>query len=111
MASISGVEVKDVLKVERVGVHSHIRGLGLSHNLEPSPVGDGMVGQVPARRAAGLIVKMIQVRYLKFSRSDLFIRYCCSLGRQNCWSCCTNSWECRNWQNGSGDGYIKSRCL
>ena len=61
MATIGGVEVRDILKVERVGVHSHIRGLGLSQNLDPSPVGDGMVGQLPARRAAGLIVKMIQV--------------------------------------------------
>ncbi|CAI4221586.1 unnamed protein product [Auanema sp. JU1783] len=60
MATIGDVEIKDVLKVERIGVHSHIRGLGLSSNLDPSPNGDGMVGQQAARRAAGLIVKMIQ---------------------------------------------------
>ena len=62
MASIGGVEVRDILKVERVGVHSHIRGLGLAQNLDPASVGDGMVGQLPARRAAGLIVKMIEVQ-------------------------------------------------
>ncbi|GMR32469.1 hypothetical protein PMAYCL1PPCAC_02664 [Pristionchus mayeri] len=60
MATIGGLAVKDVLKVERIGTHSHIRGLGLSQTLEPSPVGDGMVGQSDARRAAGLIVKMIK---------------------------------------------------
>lgn len=63
MATIGGVEVRDVLKVERVGVHSHIRGLGLSNNLDAADVGDGMVGQLSARRAAGLIVKMIQVYF------------------------------------------------
>ncbi|MFH4979229.1 hypothetical protein AB6A40_005938 [Gnathostoma spinigerum] len=57
---IDGIEVHDVLKMERIGAHSHIRGLGLSPNLEPSRVADGMVGQMKARKAAGLIVKMIQ---------------------------------------------------
>jgi RuvB-like protein 2 len=61
MATIDGIEVRDVLKIERVGVHSHIRGLGLSNNLEPSKIAEGMVGQMQARRAAGLIVKMVQV--------------------------------------------------
>ena len=61
MASIGGIITRDVLKVERIGTHSHIRGLGLSDTLEPANVGDGMVGQAPARRAAGLIVKMIKV--------------------------------------------------
>ncbi|GMT32995.1 hypothetical protein PFISCL1PPCAC_24292, partial [Pristionchus fissidentatus] len=60
MATIGGLAVKDVLKVERIGTHSHIRGLGLSQTLEPATVGDGMVGQHAARRAAGLIVKMIK---------------------------------------------------
>jgi DNA helicase TIP49 (TBP-interacting protein) len=44
-----------------LGAHSHIRGLGLKENLEPMPVGEGMVGQEQARRAAGLIVRMIKV--------------------------------------------------
>ena len=61
MATIDVGEVKDVLKVERVGLHSHIVGLGLSNTLEAMPVAEGMVGQLPARRAAGLVVKMVKV--------------------------------------------------
>eukprot|EP00960_Hanusia_phi_P045810 757440-Hanusia_phi.AAC.1 len=38
------------------GAHSHIRGLGLDDTLEAR----GMVGQLQARRAAGVILKMIQ---------------------------------------------------
>lgn len=64
MATISGIEVRNVVKVERVGLHSHIKGLGLTDNLEAHPTSGGMVGQQSARRAAGLIVKMIQVCFL-----------------------------------------------
>lgn len=46
--------------MERVGAHSHIRGLGLNDALEPRASSQGMVGQVKARRAAGVILKMIQ---------------------------------------------------
>jgi len=28
-------EVKDVTRIERIGTHSHIRGLGLDDSLEP----------------------------------------------------------------------------
>jgi len=43
-----------------VGAHSHIRGLGLDDALEARPKSQGMVGQLAARKAAGLFVKMIQ---------------------------------------------------
>ncbi|VDN38081.1 unnamed protein product, partial [Gongylonema pulchrum] len=55
MAVVDDVVVHDVLKMERIGAHSHIRGLGLSSTLEPERVSEGMVGQMEARRAAGLI--------------------------------------------------------
>jgi RuvB-like protein 2 len=44
------------------GAHSHIRGLGLTSLLEPRPNtdSDGMVGQPKARKAAGLILKMVR---------------------------------------------------
>ncbi|CAO3591392.1 unnamed protein product [Absidia cylindrospora] len=45
--------------MERVGAHSHIRGLGLDNALEPRETSQGMVGQLKARKAAGVIVKMI----------------------------------------------------
>jgi RuvB-like protein 2 len=39
-------EVKDLTRMERIGAHSHIRGLGLDDSLEPRNVSQGMVGQV-----------------------------------------------------------------
>ena len=40
-------------KIERIGAHSHIRGLGLTDDLTPKASAQGMVGQIKARRAAG----------------------------------------------------------
>jgi RuvB-like protein 2 len=53
-------EVKDVTRIERIGAHSHIRGLGLDDSLEPRQISQGMVGQVDARKAAGIILSMIR---------------------------------------------------
>lgn len=39
-------DVKDVTRIERIGAHSHIRGLGLDESLEPKTVSQGLVGQV-----------------------------------------------------------------
>lgn len=46
--------------MERIGAHSHIRGLGLDERLEPRANSQGMVGQGKARKAAGMILKMVQ---------------------------------------------------
>ncbi|TFJ81410.1 hypothetical protein NSK_007371 [Nannochloropsis salina CCMP1776] len=51
---------KDLTRIERIGAHSHIRGLGLDDALEPREVSQGMVGQTGARRAAGIVYKMIK---------------------------------------------------
>nr|CAB3265833.1 ruvB-like 2 [Phallusia mammillata] len=53
-------EVREVTRLERIGAHSHVRGLGLNDDLEPRQVSQGMVGQAPARRAAGVILEMIK---------------------------------------------------
>lgn len=45
--------------VERIGAHSHIRGLGVRDG-KPLPVADGLVGQIEARRAAWIVVQMIK---------------------------------------------------
>lgn len=47
-------------RIERIGAHSHIRGLGLDETLEPRPISEGMVGQLQARRSAGVILKLIK---------------------------------------------------
>jgi len=44
---------------ERIAAHSHILGLGLE-GLKAKPVAGGMVGQVEAREAAGIVVQMIR---------------------------------------------------
>lgn len=52
--------MREITRIERIGAHSHIRGLGLDDSLEPRAVSQGMVGQKKARRAAGLILEMIK---------------------------------------------------
>ncbi len=44
----------------RIGAHSHIRGLGLDEKGRAKPVADGLVGQIEAREAAGIVVQMIR---------------------------------------------------
>lgn len=60
MAELKLSEMRDLTRIERIGAHSHIRGLGLDSVLEPRAVSEGMVGQTSARKAAGVIVKMVQ---------------------------------------------------
>ena len=62
MADLRVSEVRDLTRVERIGAHSHIRGLGLDASLQPRGVSQGMVGQskedrgswYPVGRAAGI---------------------------------------------------------
>ncbi|KAI8032005.1 RuvB-like 2 [Camellia lanceoleosa] len=60
MAELKLSETRDLTRIERIGAHSHIRGLGLDSTLEPRSVSDGMVGQTTARKAAGVIVQMVK---------------------------------------------------
>jgi len=53
-------EVRDVTRIERIGAHSHIRGLGLDDTLDPRQKSEGLVGQMKARRAAGFVLEMIK---------------------------------------------------
>ncbi|MEM3948652.1 MAG: RuvB-like domain-containing protein, partial [Zestosphaera sp.] len=53
-------EIKTVRPEVTLSIHSHIRGLGLDERREPKPVADGLVGQVDARRAAGVVVDLIR---------------------------------------------------
>ncbi|XP_063371920.1 ruvB-like 2 [Cydia amplana] len=63
MASLAAAqvqEVRSITRIERIGAHSHIRGLGLDDSLEPRAVSQGMVGQKTARKAAGVVLQMIR---------------------------------------------------
>ncbi|RKP10654.1 RuvB-like 2 [Thamnocephalis sphaerospora] len=55
-----GADIKDLTRIERIGAHSHIHGLGLDEQLEPKASAQGMVGQLKARKAAGVILRMIK---------------------------------------------------
>ena len=50
---------EELTRIERIGTHSHIRGLGLNDNYEAQENADGMVGQLKARRAAGILYRLI----------------------------------------------------
>lgn len=50
---------EELTRIERIGTHSHIRGLGLNDNYEAQENADGMVGQLKARRAAGILYRII----------------------------------------------------
>ncbi|CAJ1960169.1 unnamed protein product [Cylindrotheca closterium] len=55
--------VKDTTKLERIGAHSHISGLGISDSLDVSSMSAktcGLIGQVKARKAMGMVHKLIQ---------------------------------------------------
>jgi DNA helicase TIP49 (TBP-interacting protein) len=71
-------EVKDLTRIERIGAHSHIRGLGLDDALEARKVSQGMVGQTSARRAAGVV----RLSTTPFTPSNSLLRTS---------SCCTAS--------------------
>lgn len=60
MADTEKLEIRDLTRIERIGAHSHIRGLGLDDVLEARNVSQGMVGQKDARRAAGIVTNMVR---------------------------------------------------
>ena len=72
-------------RIERIGTHSHIRGLGLDDALEARQSSERMVGQKNARKAAGVILKLI--RAVQTSRigecESISILLCCVLCHSN----------------------------
>ncbi|CAL5326124.1 unnamed protein product [Camellia sinensis] len=60
MAELKLSESRDLTRIERIGAHSHIRGLGLDSTLEPRSISEGMVCQTSALKAAGVIVQVVK---------------------------------------------------
>ncbi|KNH06784.1 ATP-dependent DNA helicase [Perkinsela sp. CCAP 1560/4] len=56
----NSIATDDLLGTDRVGIHSHIHGLGLDDQFHPLATPEGLIGQIPARRAAGIAVKMVR---------------------------------------------------
>ena len=53
--------VTETAALERIGAHSHIRGLGLNELLEANNSNSSnMIGQVAARRAMGVVLRLLQ---------------------------------------------------
>jgi TBP-interacting protein len=59
LARVKEIAAESIREWERISAHSHITGLGLD-GLKAKPVADGMVGQIEAREAAGLVVRLIK---------------------------------------------------
>ncbi|XP_055351393.1 ruvB-like 1 [Paramacrobiotus metropolitanus] len=57
-------EVTSTTKAQRVAAHSHVKGLGLDENGIPKESGGGLVGQLKAREAAGIVVELIKLKKL-----------------------------------------------
>eukprot|EP00123_Amoebidium_parasiticum_P014782 comp22642_c11_seq1/m.34885 comp22642_c11_seq1/g.34885 ORF comp22642_c11_seq1/g.34885 comp22642_c11_seq1/m.34885 type:complete len:302 (-) comp22642_c11_seq1:550-1455(-) len=53
-------DVRSTQRVQRVTVHSHVKGLGLEDSGRAHPSASGMVGQEAAREAAGIVVELIK---------------------------------------------------
>lgn len=60
MASIKELPTGKMTRFERIGAHTHVKGLGLDDKGVAVKIKEGMVGQEKAREAAGLVVKMIK---------------------------------------------------
>jgi DNA helicase TIP49 (TBP-interacting protein) len=54
------IKIKEI-ETRRLGIHSHVTGLGLDKSLKAIDAADGLVGQKEAREAAGLIVHLIRL--------------------------------------------------
>jgi RuvB-like protein 2 len=48
-------EARDLSRIERIGAHSHIRGLGLDDALEARASSQGLVGQAAARKVGSVV--------------------------------------------------------
>eukprot|EP00823_Brevimastigomonas_motovehiculus_P001531 TRINITY_DN12088_c0_g1_i1.p1 TRINITY_DN12088_c0_g1~~TRINITY_DN12088_c0_g1_i1.p1 ORF type:complete len:493 (+),score=115.25 TRINITY_DN12088_c0_g1_i1:34-1512(+) len=57
---VRGTDVKEIAHMQRIGAHSHVRGLGLDESLEPRASSEGLVGQLKARKAMGVITRVIK---------------------------------------------------
>ena len=60
--STGTAELRDITKMERIGAHSHIRGLGLKSDGYAEKQAAGFVGQTTAREACGVVVDLIRAK-------------------------------------------------
>lgn len=59
----ASLAISPALINERIATHSHIKGLGLNEKgYADSSINSGLIGQFPAREAAGIIVDMVKYK-------------------------------------------------
>ena len=58
--------------MERISAHTHIKGLGLDKDGKPMEIACGLVGQMDARQACGIVVDLIKS---KNKSMKVFIHY------------------------------------
>ena len=58
--SVKIQEVKSTTRTQRISAHSHIKGLGLDKEGKPQEISCGLVGQMDARQASGIVVELIK---------------------------------------------------
>lgn len=54
--------MQSTARATRIAAHSHIKGLGLAEDGSAEPIAAGLVGQVAAREAAGVVVELIKAK-------------------------------------------------
>eukprot|EP01098_Paradermamoeba_levis_P014514 TRINITY_DN6956_c0_g1_i2.p1 TRINITY_DN6956_c0_g1~~TRINITY_DN6956_c0_g1_i2.p1 ORF type:complete len:459 (-),score=119.00 TRINITY_DN6956_c0_g1_i2:178-1554(-) len=62
MSNLNVTEIKPTPKTQRISAHSHVKGLGLKEDGTALPMAAGLVGQIKAREASGVIVDIIKSR-------------------------------------------------
>ena len=63
-------EVRSTTKAQRISTHTHINGLGLKEDGYANEISQGMVGQVMAREAAGVVVDLIKSKKMAVRRAN-----------------------------------------
>jgi len=53
-------EVKSTTKTQRIASHSHVKGIGLRQDGKPEEISMGLVGQLEAREACGIVIDLIK---------------------------------------------------
>lgn len=92
-------EVKDLTRIERIGAHSHIRGLGLDDSLDPRKISQGMVGQVSLSRSRALSFNVLTDPWVDGGKKSGRYYSADDQRRQNCWSRHFDRWTTRHGQD------------
>ena len=72
-AAAKVAEVREVTRIERIGAHSHIRGLGLDDTLDPRPVSQGTLQYGSLNNVISLLVWKTCVNFNTLGLNPIFM--------------------------------------